>query len=376
MADGDVVFVTGYPALRARSVCAELLRSDERCRIHLLVRPGAAQSARDALAEQYGDDRSRIAPIEGGASAIDFGLSGGELETLGRDVTHIHHCAEITNPSSERKTAERVNVGGAQEALEFAKCCRKLRCLVFHSTAHVAGDRSGTVREDELEAGQSFRNVIEETKARAEKLMRSAMSTTPIAVVRPATISCDARTGAVDRLDGIYFLVLLAVTSPPEWPLPLPGKGDGPLNLVPSDWVARAAAALGRDPRAPGRTFHLVDQRPLAARAVFDLVARASGARASRASVPATIARALLRTPGLDRIARTPRAFLDTLLTLTTPVTYDARNADELLAALGIPACPPFESYVDKLVEHVRSRVPDRKTARRDAPRETDEPPA
>ncbi|HXX69769.1 MAG TPA: SDR family oxidoreductase [Polyangiaceae bacterium] len=376
MADGDVVFVTGYPVMRARSVCAELLRSDERCLVYLLVRPGGSQSAREALADPVGEDRERIKLIEGSASAIDFGLSGGELESLGRDVTHIHHCAEVTNPGAERKTAERVNVGAAQEALEFARCCGKLRCLVFHSTVHVAGDRSGIVREDELEAGQSFRNVIEETKARAEKLMRSAMASMPIAVVRPATISCDATTGAVDRPDGMYFLVLLALTSSPEWPLRLPGRGEGPLNLVPSDWVARAASAIGRDPRAPGRTFHLVDPRPAAARAVFDLVARASGTRASRGSVPANLARALLRAPGLDRIARTPRAFLDTLLTLTTPVTYDARNADELLNSLGIPACPPFESYVDKLVEHVRKRIPDRGAARKDAPMEIDEPPA
>jgi thioester reductase-like protein len=376
MAEGDVVFVTGYPGMRARSVFSELMRLDERCRVHLLVRSGALQSARDGLSLPRIEDRERVDVIEGDASAIDFGLSGGELESLGRDVTHIHHCAEVTRPGAERKTAERVNVGGAQEALEFARCCRRLRCLVFHSTAHVAGDRSGTVREDELEAGQSFRNAVEETKARAEKLMRSAMATTPIAVVRPATVSCDSTTGAIDRLDGMYFLVLLAVTSPPEWPLLFSGKGDAPFNLVPSDWVARAAVAIGRDARAPGHTFHLVDSKPLTARAVFDLVARASGNRTPRGSLPATLARALLRAPGLDRLARTPRVFLDTLATLTTPVTYDARNAEALLSSAGIPPCPPFESYVDKLVEHVQKRQPDRRATKSEAPAEVDESPA
>lgn len=362
--------------MRARTVCKELVRSDECCRVHLLVRPGSSHVARDLFAGLAVEHRDRIGFIEGDASAIDFGLSGGELEALGRDVTHIHHCAEVAHPAVERKTAERVNVGGAQEALEFARCCRNLRCLVFHSTAHVAGNRSGVVREDELESGQSFRNVVEETKARAEKLMRSAMAVMPTAVVRPATISCDAATGAVDRLDGMYFLVLLAVTSPPDWPLLLPGRGEGPFNLVPSDWVARAAVAIGRDARAPGRTFHLVDPRPLTARRVFDLVVRAAGNRGSRGSIPATLARTLLRTPGLDRIARTPRVFLDTLMTLTTPVTYDTRNADELLTSLGVPECPPFESYVDKLVEHVQKRAPDRRAVRHEAPTDVDESPA
>jgi hypothetical protein len=72
----------------------------------------------------------------------------------------------------------------------------------------------------------------------------------------------------------------------------------------------------------------------------------------------------LLRTPGLDRIAKSPRAFLETL---TTPVTYDSRNADELLATLGVEACPPLEAYVDKLVEYVQKRVRDRRAIKRTA---------
>jgi len=83
-------------------------------------------------------------------------------------------------------------------------------------------------------------------------------------------------------------------------------------------------------------------------------VARTAGHRGPRASIPANLAKALLRAPGLDRIAKSPRAFLETM---TTPVTYDSRNADELLASLGVGICPPFETYVDKLVEYVQERV-------------------
>ena len=166
------------------------------------------------------------------------------------------------------------------------------------STAHVCGDRRGVVTEDELQAGQAFRSVVEETKARGEKLVRGAMDRLPIAVMRPATIVGDSITGEVDRFDGPYLLVLLVVTSPPDLALPLPGRGDELLNLVPIDWVARAAVALGRDARSHGRTFHLVDPRPLAARRVFELVARAGGRRGPRGSIPANLAKALLRAPG------------------------------------------------------------------------------
>jgi thioester reductase-like protein len=370
VATGEVVLLTGLPSLLARSVCFEILRSDPRSRVEAVVRPKFVEDVRAMLDVLPAEQRRRVHIVEGDAAAIDHGLAGTEFKALARQLTHIHHCAQVTYLGVDPKTAEQVNVGGAREAIELASCCDNLRCLVFHSTAHVSGDRRGIVTEDELQAGQTFRSVVEETKARAEKVIRSAMARLPIAVVRPSTIVGDSSTGEVDRLDGPYLLVLLVVTSPPDLPLPLPGRGGEPLNLVPIDWVARAAVALGRAPRSHGRTFHLVDPRPLTARRVFELVARSGGRRGSRGSIPANLAKALLRTPGLDRIAKSPRAFLETL---TTPVTYDARNADDLLPALGVPACPPLESYFDKLVEYVQERVRQRR-AIEDAETDVEDP--
>jgi thioester reductase-like protein len=369
MANEDVVVLTGLPSLLARAVCIEILRSDPAARVEAVVRTKFVDEARAVVDELPAAQRKRVHILEGDAAAIDFGLSGAERKALARDATLIHHCAQVTYLGVDRRTAEHVNVGGAREAVELAASCENLRCLVFHSTTHVSGNRRGLVLEEELEAGQSFRNVVEETKARGEKIVRRSMGRLPIAVMRPATIVGDSRTGDVDRFDGPYLLILLVVTSPPDLALPLPGRGDEALDLVPIDWVARASVALGGDPRACGRTFHLVDPKPLSARRVFELVARAGGRRGPRGSIPANLAKALLRAPGLDRIAKSPRAFLETL---TTPVTYDARNADELLPALGVPVCPPLESYVDKLVEYVQERVRQRRA--RDADVEIEDP--
>jgi thioester reductase-like protein len=366
----DVVLLTGFPSLLARTVCQEIVRSDPRARIVALVRSKSVEDAKAHLDGLGAEQRARVSLLEGDAAAIDLGLSGSEYKALRRDVTRIHHCAQVAYLDAERKTAERVNVGGTREAIELASVCERLECLVMHSTASVAGDRRGLVKEDELKAGQSFRSVVEETRARAEKLCKNAMARVPIAVVRPATIVGDSRTGEVDRFDGPYLLFLLVVTSPPDLALPLPGRGDEPLNLVPIDWVARAAVAIGRDPRARGRTFHLVDSQPLAARRVFELVARAGGRRGPRGSIPANLARAVLRAPGIDRIAKSPRAVIEAL---TTPVTYDARNADELLGLLGVDACPPLETYVDKLVAHLQERVRQRRETKR-PPAEVEDP--
>jgi thioester reductase-like protein len=352
----EVVLLTGFPSFVARRMCAELLATPGTF-VHAVVRPKLFADARGALDLFSLGERSRVNLLEGDVAAMDLGLSRDELEMLAREVDRIHHCAEISYHGADRTVAEQVNVGGTREILEVAAACPRLKCVVVHSTAGVSGDRTGIVMEGDLKKGQTFRNVYEETKAHGEKLARAAMSRIPVAIVRPATMVGDSTTGEIDRFDGPYLLILLIVASPPDVALPLPGRGDAPLNLVPVDYVVRAARAIGLDPRAPGRTFHLVDPAPLPTRRVFELVARAGGKRGPRGSIPANIAKALLRTPGLDRIAKSPRAFLDMLV---TEVAYDATNAHELLAGTGIE-CPPFDSYVDKLVDYVRLRVRERR---------------
>ncbi len=133
------------------------------------------------------------------------------------------------------------------------------RTIVVHSSALVSGNRTGLVLEEELSAGQVFRTPVEETLARAERLLRSAMGELPIAVVRPTQMVGDSRTGEVDRLDGPYLLILLIVSSPQEFPVLLPTRGDAPMHLVPIDYVVRAAHRIGMQPDAMGRTFHLAD---------------------------------------------------------------------------------------------------------------------
>ncbi|MBX3226782.1 MAG: SDR family oxidoreductase [Labilithrix sp.] len=348
----ESVLVTGFPSFVARKMVEELVREPDVV-VHAIVRTKSLEEARAALDVLPLAERRRVDVIEGDAAAIDLGLSGAEMRELLPKIDVIHHLAQVSYMGAEAELATHVNVGGAREILEIAALCPKLSCLVYHSTAQVSGDRTGLVLEDDLDKGQVFKNPVEETMARGERIVRSKMGKVPIAIVRPTIVVGDSKTGEVDRFDGPYFLILLLVTSPPDIPLPLPGRGDAPLNLVPVDYYVRAARAIGRDPRAPGRTFHVGDPAPITARRVFDLVAAAGGRRSTRGFIPANITKALLRTPGLDRVAKSPRAFLDAL---ATPVTYSFAHTTELLAGTDI-RCPPFESYVEGLVEYVQQRL-------------------
>jgi len=362
----EVVLLTGFPSFHARRLLEELVRPDRGDRgstfVYAVVQAKSRARALDSLEALPLEQRARVALIEGDAAALDLGLSGAELRVLSREVDRIHHAAQVSYLGIDRKSAEHVNVDAVREVLEFARTCAALKCLVVHSTAQVAGDRSGVILEAELKAGQKFRNVVEETRARGERMLRAAMDRVPIAVLRPAIVVGDSTTGEVDRFDGPYLLIVLMLTAPPDFALPLPGRGDAPLPLVPVDYVARAAYAIGRDPRAPGRTFHLVDPAPLSARRFFELVAHAGGRRSPRGFIPDNVARALLRTPGLEKFAKSPRGLLQTL---GTHVTFDARNTDEILRGTDI-RCPPMESYIDRLVQYVQLRLRE-KRAKADA---------
>jgi len=351
----EVVLLTGLPAFPARKMCEELVRGADgpRTLVHAIVEAKHEEEAREALDVLPLEQRARVNLVEGNAASMDLGLSGVEFKALAREIDRIQHMAHVSYLGADRKEVERVNLGGAREVLELASACASLKCLVFHSSAQVSGDRDGLVLEGDLDRGQSFKNPVEETLARAEKSMRAAMKKLPICVVRPTIIVGDSHTGEVDRFDGPYFLILLIVTSPQDFPLPLPGRGDVPLHLVPIDYVVRATSAISRDPRAPGRTFHIGDPSPLTARRVFELVASAGGKRMAKIFIPANLTKALLRTPGIDRLAKSPRAFIDSL---GTPVSYSFANTTELLADTDA-RCPPFESYVEGLVEYVEHRL-------------------
>jgi len=353
----ETYLVTGYPGFRARKMVEHMLHNERGAEVFLVVRQQYGEQAEESLAQFSASERARVELLEGDAVAMDLGLSGKEYKQLAARITRIHHMAQVTHPAVDQRTAEQVNIGGTREIIEFARVCQKLEALVLFSSASVSGTRTNLVLEEELNAGQTFRTPAEETLARAEQLVRASMKSLPIAVVRPTQIVGDSRSGEVDRLDGPYLLILLLVSSPQDFPLPLPTSGDTPMHLVPIDYVVSAAHCIGRQRSAMGRTFHLADPHPLSVRRMFELVARSGGRRLPTGFIPTNVTKALLRTPGVNLFAKSPKAFLDML---ATPVDYDTRNTEEALRGTGL-VCPPFETYVDELVAFVKRRVQERR---------------
>jgi thioester reductase-like protein len=358
----DVTLVTGFPAFTARRLIERLLARTADDRVILLVRDKFRDEAAAFVGALPQSSASRLHAIEGDVADMDLGLPGGDYKALAAEVTAIHHTAAVYHLGAKREMVERVNIDGTRTMLELAADCTRLRRFVHWSTAQVSGSRSGVILEEELDCGQRFRNVYEETKFRAERMVRDAARRLPVTILRPGIIVGDSTTGEIDKFDGPYYLLVLIVSSPIDVHLPLPGRGSAPLNLVPIDYVVEAAIALSRDARAVGGTFHLTDPAPFSARTVYELVAQRADKKAPRGTIPTTLARALLKAPGLERLARAPLAFLEAFNHLAL---YNCRHTLTLLS--GDPwhvRCPPFDAYVDNLVRYVRQVQEKKKQAR------------
>jgi dephospho-CoA kinase len=347
LATNHVALFTGYPAFTAKRMIAKILTAEPETRLFILARGKFADEAVQFVSTLPGTARAEV--LVGDVCDMDLGLSSIEYRALSREVTWIHHLAGIYFMGVDPETARQVNVVGTKSVLDLARDAGRLERVVHWSTAMVSGDRRGTFYEEDLDAGQKFHNDYERTKFDAEKLVRGAMRQLPITVMRPGIIVGDSRTGEIDKLDGPYYLMVLIATNASGLRLPLLGRGDAPLHLVPIDYVIDAAWHVARTDGAAGKTFHLVDPHPLSARAVFEGVAEHAHTEKPRGHIPGPIARAVLRTPGLSRLGRGPLAFVDVL---DHPVVYDQTNTLSALAGTTL-RCPSLADYLPVLVRHV-----------------------
>ncbi len=354
---GTTLF-TGYPGFIGRRLVHRMLEHGHPGRLVLLVEPSQGAAARAELARHA---TTGVEIWEGDVSAMHLGLSGNEWKSLVRDVTSIWHLAAASRLDAASELARRVNVEGTRNVLELARAAARPPRLHHFSSAFVSGDRRGVIMEDELLVGQRFRTPYEQSKARAEELVRRVMGEIPTTIYRPAIVVGDTRTGEIDRFEGPYYLAILLVTSPLAVPLPLPGDGGAPLNVVPVDFLVAAALAISRNPASVGKTVHLVDPAPLSARRVYALSAERAHRRMPRVSLPHRVVDAVLSLPVLERFSRQQRAAIESVNTFAF---YNPRNLLDLLEGTGV-RCTPVTAYLDRLIDFVQDHFEKKQSTER-----------
>ena len=337
--------LTGFPGFIGRRLVAHLLGGDPEHRVVALVEQRMLAGARKAASEI---DAERIEVLEGDIADRRLGLGDDDYERLRSEVGRVFHLAAIYDLAVPIELAQRVNVDGTGNVLEFCAGADKLERLAYVSTAYVAGLRRGVVYEHELVMGQGFKNHYESTKFQAEVWVRRYLDRVPTTILRPAIVVGDSKTGETQKFDGPYYL-LKAISRAHRTGQPLMqfGRSDSPFNVVPVDYVVEAIATAAALPETEGETLHLVDPEPLSAGALLRLLAERYGARPPKGRIPPAEASAALSLPPVRaRFGGTPR---DSIAYLNHPVVFDMRRAVDLLAASGLTP-PNFADYAEPLV--------------------------
>lgn len=337
------IFLTGFPTFAARYLLERILTQEPEAQVWCLVRKGRQEQAQAWLAGREGATRVRL--LEGDIRALDFGLTGKEYLEVTAEITDVYHLDGVWHTSASRERLWEVNVQGTQNMLDCLSDLKHLRRYNHLSTAYVCGDRSGVIMEEELEEEQRFLNPYERSQHEAERRVRLRRRSLPVSIYRPSLIVGHSQTGQIDALDGPYLLLQALLNLPVDVPIPLPGDGRVPLNLVPVDWVVDALHTLSLRPEAEGRTFHLVDPNPLSARMVFELMAMAANKPLPRGRLPVGLTRLLLKMPGLEQALRPGRTLLEDF---NRWCVFNAMNTADLLA--DGPRCPAFPDYVEAMI--------------------------
>jgi thioester reductase-like protein len=349
-----VLFITGFPGFIGRRLVSALLKADQEAKIVALVEEKQLGRARECA---RAIDEERVEVVKGDITEPGLGLQDMRCEQLQEQVLQVFHLAAIYNLAVPLQVAERVNVDGTGNVLDFCAGCRALERLNYVSTAYVAGDRTGSVYEHELVVGQGFKNHYESTKFQAELWVRERMGQIPTTIYRPAIVVGDSQSGQTQKFDGPYYM-LRTISQAAERNMPIPqfGASAAPFNVVPVDFVVDAIAAAAADPAASGEALHLVDPDPITARELLTLLSKEYAGREPAYRIAPRLVESSLRLKVVrDAFSGAPH---EAIRYLNHPVRFDTRRASDLLARSGL-RCPRFEEYVGPVVSFFREHESD-----------------
>ncbi len=348
-------FVTGATGFIGRHLVERLLERP-RSTIFVLVRKASMPRFEERLSE-WAAATGRIVPVVGDVSKPRLGLRPKQVAELRGRVGHFFHVAGLYDMAATEEALEEVNVTGTENAVAAAVA---IGARSFHHVSSIAaaGRYRGVFREDMFEEARDLDDPYFRTKHESETVVRNDCPI-PWRIYRPSLVVGHSETGAMDKVDGPYYLFPLLEEVGAALPsvLRLPGVEGGLLNLVPVDYVAAAIDHIAHARGLDGRAFHLVDPQPRTFGETLDIFAAAAGAPhfTLRADGIDTVLKPLTRflARNSDGIAgrfieRTVGIPPRTLDYLDNQTAFDSSEAAAALAGSGI-AVPPLESYAPRL---------------------------
>jgi thioester reductase-like protein len=292
----------------------------------------------------------RVTAVAGDLTAPGLGL-GHRRDALAERIGAIVHGAASVAFDLPLPESRVINVEGTRRMLAFARACPLLERFTYVSTAYVAGERRGTVYEDDAEPGR-FRNGYERSKHEAERLVAAAGEEMDITIARPSIVVGDHQTGWTAAFNVLYApLRAFAAGVIPV----VPARRRSPVDVVPVDYVAAAVHALAEAPEASGQTFHVVAGAQ--ATTVGEIVALAETRFGT--PTPRLLPPRVYRAIGAPIVAKRAPSSARRLLASTEPyfpyfamrLRFDDARARAVLEPRGISPAP-LHAYFDRLIDY------------------------
>lgn len=263
-ASGETTLITGATGALGGTIIREALRGGGGD-IVALVRDarGSDPAGRlDAALARHGlsqSERARVHIVRGDVRDPAWHEARQTRAMLRERVTAIFHLAASTDLSASRESLAAANVGGTQAMLALARDLHdngRLARFNHFSTAFVAGSlRDDTVGETYPVAAPAWANAYEETKHTAEGLVHAAIAQgLPATVFRPSIVIGESETGWSPSF-GLFYTIIKRIRR--SGVRKVPGKPADRIEVVPGDFVARAALAIAAMPHTAGTIFHL-----------------------------------------------------------------------------------------------------------------------
>ncbi|KAM3955063.1 fatty acyl-CoA reductase wat-like [Aphomia sociella] len=240
---GRVLLITGGTGFLGKHLLEKLLRSCHISKICLLLRAKKNKPMNtrlhdlledpifDKLKKKHLNLKDVIVPLKGDVNEVGLGLTPEDRHSITDEVEIIIHAAATTRFDDTLKNATMTNVRGTREILTLAKNCKKLRSLVYVSTAYslatkdnrktkilekfypsplkpdtlieLAEDVDEGILEDiTTRLTKQWPNTYTYTKKVTEELIRLYGEDLPICIVRPTIVIgsyCEPAPGWLDK---------------------------------------------------------------------------------------------------------------------------------------------------------------------------------
>jgi thioester reductase-like protein len=289
------IFLTGVTGLVGSSFVTALCNERKDVEFVCLTRGGRNSSAQERVAaslreqcdfegdpENFESILARVKVIDGDVVGIVPAELAAHPDMQG--VSVFFHCAADVNLGKDPtgKTFA-INFHGTEKMLALAKLM-KIKEFHYVSTAYVAGRSNGVSPEAELD-DHGFNNPYEESKFKAEKLVRHAGI--PFTIYRPAIITGRRGDGRIRKPLAFYrileFLAKLKShrcsklgVSQLEWvdlQIHFKTVPSERVYFVPIDFVQEAITALFQKPVA-NQTYHVTGDSPVSTAMIEDALSK------------------------------------------------------------------------------------------------------